>query len=200
MDIYFIRHAESINNTRGHHAIVNDDSPLTEQGEQQGTSLSAYFHKQGVTHVYTSSQRRSIHTAGDIQSSTWCWYTVIEDLGERRRWVWWEETWQTVSKRLAHMSFEERYTFVPPQGESRQQMEQRLVATMQDIISKHTENDSLVIVTHKWCLRALLPTLLASDRTQHETYDVEVWSITHLVYGQWIYTLKNLNYTNHLDR
>ncbi len=85
MQLYYIRHAQSINNanweTEGF--IENSDAPLTDIGRQQA-QLTADFlaknqlitehvgwnsnnrHGFGITHLYTSLMERAVHTAAPI--------------------------------------------------------------------------------------------------------------------------------------
>jgi broad specificity phosphatase PhoE len=83
----------------------------------------------------------------------------IEQIGLEERnfgdWGQWE--WPRIASELDKLTTEERYTFVPPRGESWQQMEGRLSSALHDIAQLPYE--SVAIVTHWGPIRALLPIL-----------------------------------------
>ena len=73
------------------------------------------------------------------------------------------------------MSLEERFTFVPPGGESWQQMEQRLLGCVN---SWQRLSESMAVVAHGGLLRALIPLLLDEPRESSFRYDLENASVS----------------------
>lgn len=78
-----------------------------------------------------------------------------DGLRERDFGDWNEWEWPQIAAELDKLSTEQRYTFVPPHGESWQQMESRLRAALQDIVA--LGYDSVALVMHVGSIRALLP-------------------------------------------
>jgi len=73
------------------------------------------------------------------------------------------------------MTLEERFTFVPPGGESWQQMEQRLLAHLQ---GWRQLSKSAAVVAHGGVLRALIPLLLNEPRESSFRYDLDDASVS----------------------
>lgn len=69
MRLYFIRHAQSVNNafweTHGNSSGHVPDAELSDLGHQQAAHLAAYLERSdfGITHFYTSPMTRAIQTA-----------------------------------------------------------------------------------------------------------------------------------------
>jgi broad specificity phosphatase PhoE len=62
------------------------------------------------------------------------------------------------------------YLFLPPQGESRQQFETRLINSLTTLIRQNSK-DNLVIITHGGAIRALMPYLLGVPKEESFKYD-----------------------------
>jgi broad specificity phosphatase PhoE len=73
------------------------------------------------------------------------------------------------------MGLDERYKFVPEGGESWEQMEDRLASVVNSVTTNSSSEDGrdVIIVTHKGCLRAILPKLSGSGRHTHEEYSIK---------------------------
>ena len=70
MDLYLIRHGETIDNVAGLYAGVRD-SALTNHGVEQTVRLGDYFARNGVqfTHLFSSPLSRALKTAQAIQTA-----------------------------------------------------------------------------------------------------------------------------------
>jgi alpha-ribazole phosphatase len=78
-------------------------------------------------------------------------------------WSKWE--WPQISMKLDKLRLEDRYTFAPPNGESWQQMEARLLVALKNVSSLGYDN--VAIMTHAGPIRVLLPIL--RDRPMDST-------------------------------
>ena len=60
---------------------------------------------------------------------------------------------------MESLNREERYTFIPPNGESWKTCEDRLINAMRGII-QNNPNENIAVVTHGGAIRILMPFLL----------------------------------------
>lgn len=196
MRIIFVRHAESYNNARVEGKTVNDDTELTELWHQQALRLAKRLEHEMPDYIVCSPKIRAVQTAWHIADMVGIEPVIIENFQERK----WGERWgcerEEVKDRLSPMNIEERYKFAPPEAESREDMENRLLLELNNIVSLWKE--CVVIVTHKWCLRALMRVLLKGDLADHEKFDVAVASCSIVSYNNGEYDLESRNEISYL--
>ena len=82
MELYLIRHAQSLNNARPVMERVEDPS-LTELGQQQASHLAEWVSRLGLTRVVTSPFLRTLETAEHIRRTTQLEPDVQADLHEQ---------------------------------------------------------------------------------------------------------------------
>ncbi len=73
------------------------------------------------------------------------------------------------------MDLKERYTFVPPNGESWELMNHRLKVALETIGST---NKNVAVVTHGGAMRALMPLLMDMPKEHSFQFDFDNASIT----------------------
>lgn len=86
-------------------------------------------------------------------------------LQERNFGKWESWDWPKISLELNKLSLEDRYTFRPPDGETWQEMEERLNVSLKSIAG--LGYDSVAVVTHAGPIRVILPIL--SSKTREST-------------------------------
>ena len=172
MKIIFCRHGESFNNLKKDSARVKDNSRLTLTGKKQSEKLAAILKKQKVKKIFFSPKHRCADTAKIIYKKLSRAGRAMAEFEERDWGNWGDKTWQEVSRRLDAFSLAKRYKFIPPKGESWQAMEKRLLKGLDKI--KKSRLDTVAIITHRGCLRAILPILMKVSRSQHYKYDVKL--------------------------
>jgi alpha-ribazole phosphatase len=151
MKLVIIRHAET-NKIAGLPGEPDAPSPA---GHAQIAKLVETCRNENVEAVFHSTQSRAVFTAEALALALNV--PSLEQSGLEERsfgdWDTWE--WPQIAAELNKLTTEERYTFIPPNGESWQQMEERLRAALQEIAS--TQYTSVAIITHSGAIRALLP-------------------------------------------
>lgn len=175
MKIILCRHGESSNNVKKDLARANDNSRLTFKGEKQSKKLGAVLKKYKVKKIYFSPKYRCADTAKIICKNLRLPGQPMAEFKERGWGNWGFKTWREVSSQLDIFSLAKRYKFIPPGGESWQAMEKRLVKGLNKIIEQ--QPGSIAIITHRGCLRALLPVLKKVSRSRHYQYDVGLGSV-----------------------
>jgi broad specificity phosphatase PhoE len=180
INLWFIRHGESVGNTLGNQTLVRHNTPLTAQGQKEARAAADYFIKNNikVSHIFSSPSGRTYETALIISKELGLPVVAEEGLNERNWGDWNSLSWQVVSDKLASLNIEERYNFIPDNGESWKQMEDRLIGCLEDIAAKTKNGEDVLLITHRGCLRALLPVLAKVTKDKHEDYSVQLGSLS----------------------
>lgn len=151
MKLVIIRHAES-NKMAGLAGEPDAPSPTR---QLQIEEMIKTCRSEKVEAVFHSSQSRAVFAGEAIALALDVPSIALPGLVERDfgDWNTWE--WPKVAAELGKLTAEERYTFIPPGGESWQQMEERIHAALEQIGTE--QYDSVAIVTHWGPIRVLLP-------------------------------------------
>ena len=177
---WFIRHGQSEGNILGTECLVMNNTPITQKGIEEAKSIARYFKENNinVTDIYTSPLGRAHQTAEIIAQELGLAIKAKEGLRERNWGLWCDLKWDQVSEKLSNMNIDERYSFVPDGGESWKQMEERLLGSLEEIAEENDAGENILIITHRGCLRAILPVLARAAKDKHEDFSVETGSLT----------------------
>lgn len=180
LSFWFVRHGESEGNALKDTCPIMHDTSLTERGKQEAKEAASYLKKNSikVTHIYTAPKGRSYQTAEIIASTLGLPLVVKKGLDERNWGEWETLRWEEASARLDQMTLQDRYTFVPKNGESWQEMEKRLFTTLDEIADESAGGESVLIVTHRGCLRAIMPMLATAGKEKHEEFSVATGALS----------------------
>lgn len=167
MKLVIARHAET-NKAAG---LPGEPDVLSPAGHTQVDGLIKVCRTENVEAVLHSAQSRALLTAEALAFALNV--PSIEQVGlEERSFGDWDEwDWTQIADELNKLATEERYTFVPPNGESWQQMEGRLRVALQEIAAKQYQ--SVAIVTHWGSIRALLPVVNNEPKESTLSLNVE---------------------------
>ena len=175
MKILFIRHASTEKNYKGFMHKIGDTACLSVEGRDQANNLIQICLNNNVEKVFSSPERRALETAEIIVKGINKDLEIVPNLIERDWGGWAGQSWSEVEKKLKTMDLEKRYTFVPPSGESWQQMEIRLKSTLSYIIGKGYQ--AVGVVTHEGALRGFMPILLDLPKQESFKYHFENASV-----------------------
>lgn len=180
LSFWFVRHGESEGNALGDTCPIMHDTPLTEHGRQEAREIVSYLEKNAVrvTHIYTAPKGRSYETAEIIAKALDLSVKVKTGLDERNWGAWKNLRWEEASMRLDKLSIEDRYTFVPEGGESWQQMEKRLFLALEEVADESTGGENVLIITHRGCLRAVMPMLAKAGLEKHKEFSVPTGTLS----------------------
>jgi broad specificity phosphatase PhoE len=173
--LLLIRHGQTALNVQGRVHSQQDSIGLDETGRWQALRLVEVCRGYGVRSLLASPEQRALETAEIVAEALEVPLQCSEALRERNWGQWSGEPWQQIHDRLKQMSLEERFTYVPPGGESWQQMEQRLLGCVD---SWRELSESVAVVAHGGLLRALIPLLLDEPRESSFRYDLENASVS----------------------
>ena len=156
MRIYILRHGETEWNVDGR--IQGQlDVPLSPIGIEQALGWRTYFDRIELAGVYSSALSRASETAFLATGRPPCLMPEFNErcFGELQGQVW-ERELETV------------LNVCPPGGETREQLETRVRAALQQLVSYHSADEEFLIVCHGGSGRVILeyaggaPTLLGN--------------------------------------
>jgi broad specificity phosphatase PhoE len=166
MKLVIIRHAES-NKMAG---LTGDSDAPSPVGHSQIAKLIEVCRNENVEVIYHSTQARAVFAAGALSLALDIPSVDQPGLEERSFGVWDSWEWPRIAAELDKLTPEERYTFIPLNGESWQQMEERIRAALERINAQ--QHKSVAIVTHWGPIRVLLP--MIKDEPKESTLDLNV--------------------------
>jgi broad specificity phosphatase PhoE len=197
--LIFVRHGETETNKKNILHKPNDPIGLNKKGKEQMKFVARAIQKYSPSVVYNSKEKRAVESA-EIVSDLLNIPVEIKNGLEERNWGNYSgKSWKNVEKVLAPMNLEQRYTFIPPNGESWNEAEKRSIQVLKEITRKHKQ-DTIIIVTHGGILRILIPYLLNKPKVVSFKYKFENASISIFNLNNKKFTPKFINNTEHLVR
>jgi alpha-ribazole phosphatase len=195
--LILVRHGETNKNLYGKMHEVGDEEVLNSTGIKQIELVAKAFEKYSPQVVYSSKEKRALHSAEIIARYFDLPIVEVEGMPERNWGEYSGKTWEEIGPVLEKMTLEERYNFVPPEGESWKAFEQRLTVAIKNILAEN-EGRSVVIVSHMGAIRALMPFLLGVPKEESFQYEPENASISVFNYENGRFSLEMVNNTKHL--
>lgn len=175
--LILVRHGETAKNVRGKLHSYDDPEVLNDVGREQIKRTADRLKEFNPAIIYSSKEKRAIQSAEILSEELGVFFRPIERMQERNWGIYSEKPWSEVQVVLDPMTLNERYNYVPPQGESWKQFEERLVGVIEQVLKKN-KGKSIIIVTHGGAVRALMPNLLGVPRGESFKYDPANASIT----------------------
>jgi probable phosphoglycerate mutase len=182
MKLFLIRHGQTDWNTRGK-IQGSCDIELNDTGIKQAEELSSKVLEGSYkfSKIYSSPQKRAVKTAEILSRAVEMDYIPIEGLEEISLGEWEGLSWAEVKEKYP-AEYEEwyinrRYT-KPPKGESYQDMLERVLTAIHNIISENY--DDVVIVTHSaviMCLQCYITNTPFDEMTIFKTDNTSITEI-----------------------
>jgi broad specificity phosphatase PhoE len=147
--ILLVRHGETdwnLNRRLQGHA----DRPLNDTGREQAHALAAELAQEPLEAVYSSDLKRALDTAQIIAAARGLEVTALPELRERHF-----GTWEGLTDEEIHGRFPEAAEGVLGDGETREEMDRRVLATLERIAQEHPAG-TVLIVSHGGPLRSVL--------------------------------------------
>lgn len=178
-NIYIIRHGETDSNIR-HACLGHKDVPLNENGIKQAEELAERLKDQKIDIVYSSPLNRAIETIKPSKAQWNCApITMSFALTERDYGIWEDMTFEEIEAQYPteYKAWHEDWTgYKIPEGESSQEVQNRVNVFMKKIINNH-RGKNIAVVTHLGTARHILSYLLGLSTAQ-----------------SWLFTLDNARY------
>lgn len=157
--LILVRHGETHVNEIGLTHQHLDGESLNKAGIEQIKQTALYLKKYQVNTVISSKETRAIESGNIIAKILRLSLKTLSGLEERNWGDLSGKPWSEIQKILDSLSTDERYRYIPPNGESWQKFETRLIQSVKNIIKKYS-NQNLIIVSHGGAIRVLMPFLL----------------------------------------
>jgi broad specificity phosphatase PhoE len=198
--LILVRHGETETNIQGKIHKFSDPEQLNLNGELQIKKTSGALKKYEPVAVYTSRETRALQSAEIISATLNVPMFTVDGLEERNWGNYAGLSFQEIKLRagMDKMSFEDRYTFHPPNGESWKEVEARLLKALDHILAANKDK-TVILVTHGGSIRTLMPTLMNIDRIESYKYDPENASISIFDYENKKFEKVVYNDTSHLS-
>lgn len=182
--IFLVRHGQTRANAEKYVGGSTDD-PLTERGHEQASQVAAHLKSVAgsATAIYTSPLRRALETAEHISNATGIAAEVIETLMEWDAGNWEKLNYSDIPKQ-AGFKFEHLLdpAWAPPGGETLGSVQTRVVATMQELASRHV-GQCIIVVSHGTALGLLLAELFHGNTGAWTQYKLENCSVSELKFS-----------------
>jgi len=189
--LILIRHGETDKNVHNSLHATNDSESLNSNGIQQIRLTGNKLISLSPSKIYSSKERRAIESAKILSESLKVPFKLINGMEERNWGIFTGKPWDDVKKILDPMTLDERYNYLPPNGESWKTFETRLISAIKKIVDTNSEQ-TIVVVTHGGAIRTLIPYLLNIPREESFKYNPDNASIYVFNYDGITYTQENI--------
>ncbi|WP_205700189.1 GNAT family N-acetyltransferase [Erysipelothrix sp. HDW6A] len=162
MKIYLTRHGQTDWNV-AKRIQGSTDIPLNQEGISQAQNLGNTLLSENIniSKIYSSNKKRAIRTAQEVSEITEIPYEVVDDLQEVHLGEWeglsWDEVREKDTIRYEKWFQADRRTVKSPQGESYQQVMERVLPKLLNLSKDHDED--ILVVTHGAVIMSLLSLL-----------------------------------------
>jgi broad specificity phosphatase PhoE len=176
--LYLIRHGETTWNVEGRYQ-GQLDPPLTEQGRQQAETTAIQLATIGFEAIYSSDLARAYQTALPLAAKTGLPIQRDARLREIDQGDWEGVLIGDIRVRWAQELYgweHDPWRYGPPGGECLEQLQSRVFATIDEIVTRHPQS-IVAVFSHK------LPIALLKIRYQHYPAS-KIWSLIP-VNGAW---------------
>ncbi|HUT15444.1 MAG TPA: histidine phosphatase family protein [Anaerolineae bacterium] len=202
MQLLLIRHGQSAGNAAERIQGWNDE-PLTDAGRTQALALARRLQREhNVRAIYASPLLRARETAEVIADVLCLHVTFDERLKEHDIGVVTGLSFKEVQARYPEMAkhWQESPWHMPvPGSEDNGAFRRRVMASMDEIVSRHQEDDTVAVVSHGGALGTFLAGLLELDLRKRNPWMLGNASLSVVVLGGVRPRIALLNDTCHLN-
>ncbi len=163
--LILIRHGETDKNLNKSLHAVNDEQALNLTGREQIEATVDRLKELSPSKIYSSTEKRAVESAQILAQRLGIPMEKIDGIQERNFGIFTGESWNEVKKILAPMTLEEKYDYVPEEGESWRAFEVRLISATQKIVEENKDK-TIAVVTHGGAIKALMPFLLKAPKEE----------------------------------
>jgi broad specificity phosphatase PhoE len=196
--LFFLRHGESEYNAQGLIQGQTDIS-LSQKGMQQARLLARRLQKTTkVSHIISSDLKRTQQTCDIFRE----YFSVPYVMDSRWREIFWgnweKQNWQELRKKAEFKKYlSQWYTYKEHQGESWQDVTERVKPCLQEMFND-SEEKQILVVTHGGIIRVCLLELLGLPK-QYYSFVIENASITEFEKKENRWIAKRINDFAHVE-
>lgn len=199
--LILVRHGETETNTQGKIHKHLDPEQLTKNGVNQIRKTALALKQLNPQIIYCSNERRAIQSAKIISNKLSIPLLETDALKERNWGDYAGLSFGEIKEKVGmdKMTFAERYTFRPPNGESWKETEDRLLYALNTILN-HNIDKNIILVTHGGSIRIYMPSLLNVAKEESYKYDPDNASVSIFDYKMGKFAKVIYNDTSHLGQ
>lgn len=191
MQVYLLRHGETVGNVNGQYAGVTD-TPLTEKGKLQAVDAYLRFEQTKFDLVLSSPLSRALDTARVVSDQK---IIEIDELMEMNFGKFEGLTYEEIEKKYPEdvkewIKSSKDYTF--PNGESLKGFYEKIVKTYLEILDTY-KVDKLLIVAHSGVIKSILAHEISDSFDHYWRYSVDNCKMAIIEYTGKYHYLKALN-------
>lgn len=184
MRILLLRHGETDWNLQGRCQGITD-LDLNDRGKRQAMDAAAHLSTEKIDAIYSSDLKRALHTAEIIRRSHNLDVTVDSDFRELNHGELEGLTFTDI--RSFYPDFLTRWRSEPaqlivPGGERLVDVEQRVWKGLQRIVSFHSSDEKVVVVSHNFPILAVLCRITGTPLNDYRAFRVEPCRRHHISY------------------
>lgn len=201
--IYLVRHCATPNDEANYPILLGQkrDEFLSDAGRKQADVLAEYFLSKDVTAIYTSPMARAVQTARVINDRVQGPITFCTSLTEANMGSWEGLTYEHImhadaSRYAAHLRDPGTYGF--PGGENLSEVARRTLDLLESLAVKHV-NQRIVVITHKYVNRAVLPHLMGVPLSRAREIDQDPGCVNVIRIFRGVMELQAVNYTDNFE-
>lgn len=179
--IILIRHTNT--GFHGVYFLGRADVPITEDGIKHAKEMGQLLKDVKIDKIYSSCLKRSIMTAEEIAKLHEMEVEHMEDFNELDFGVMDGLTGEEVEKRypgLIEKKKNQKESFIPPEGESREDARKRVMPAFRELFEKH-KGETVVVVMHSIIMRIIFKEITEKD----------IFEIGHIGFGCRMYYEKD---------
>ncbi|MEQ1666395.1 MAG: histidine phosphatase family protein, partial [Bdellovibrionales bacterium] len=198
MKIVFVRHGELEGENSNILHAIDDSVSLSKKSRETMISLSSILKNLDIGMVISSPEIRTKESAEIIAKKLSRPVQYMNELQGRKWGDFAGKSWDEVRDILSTKTLEERYAFIPPQGESWKQFESRILDALHKIarnFSLAETSKNICIVSHGSAIRVLLPKIFGIPVEESLHVYPEYGSISVVEYDGHKYTSPVFNKT-----
>jgi alpha-ribazole phosphatase len=202
MHLFLIRHAQTKHNHDRRYQ-GSTDAPLNETGELQAREIAKRLSNKKIDAIYSSNLQRSVQTADFITKV----HNLKINQDERLREISfgnWEgmsyDEIQKISPDLLEKWIDDPANIAPPNGETLVQLASRVKSAIDEIKSKNTKDETVLLVTHGGVIRTLLCIVLGVELNNHLKFDCATGSLSIISFYDEHANVRLLNDISHLQK
>jgi probable phosphoglycerate mutase len=166
-ELILVRHGETETNVKGHLHSDKDSQTLNKVGKEQVEKTAERLLDFEPSVLYSSKEDRAIESAKIIGKICDLEVRRLDGMQERNWGDYSGKPFSEVAKVLGKLSLEERYTYIPSNGESWKESYERMNEALNGVLEEN-KGGTIIIVTHGGTIRILMPYLL--NRSKEETF------------------------------
>lgn len=214
-NLYLIRHGQSEVNVKADQLGQDPETPLTEKGRDQALKLRQSLNKQHLKfdRIFSSDYIRALDTAKIVTENNYMPPIIVTpELREYDAGDWnGASRKETLTPEVRMRMGSLHQDFLPPNGESLNQVSRRASKWLEDVILynsnviKETANRNwanaynIGVFTHGMTIKCLLQHIMGFDKSF--TWKIDIWntSVTALYFGEDGWKLSCINNVAHLS-